>query len=85
MPYKQFHLESMNDLAEGVLALTQVIRLIAVADDSPNNASLTQQEKLCGVAEVVKQCQREGSFAHQLMQFVGSATQDDGKPKLSIV
>jgi len=85
MAIRSFHVESDDDFFEGLLALAHVIRYFARAEDEKTERPLTGQERLLAAAKMVKKTQREGSFADQLIDFVASPTQEDGKPKLSIV
>ena len=58
---------------------------MARGEDVETQQPLTAQEKLYAAARMVKKLQREGSFADQLVDFVASPTQEDGKPSLSVV
>lgn len=66
-----------------IVALAHLIRYMARADDVP--IMLRQQERLYGAVQLAKIGLEEGSFAHQVIEFVASPTQDDGKPNLKVV
>jgi hypothetical protein len=83
VPVKSFTPESPDDVAEGILALAQLIKYMPRAEDVP--VTLTHQERLHRSAQLVKKLLPVGSFGYQAIDFVASPTQEDGKAKLSIV